>query len=83
MLVLGGLAVASLEKQRNKRSKNAEADKTSDATPYDKNCLVPALPFESDLVSPHDSMEQGQASHQNEYRPLVNMKGNSGPERRR
>lgn len=83
MLVLGGLTVASLEKQRNKRNKSTESDKTSDPSPYDKKCFVPVLPFESDLKSPRNSMEQGQASHQTEYRPLVNMKNNIGPERRR
>jgi hypothetical protein len=74
ILVLGGLTVASLDKQYKKRNKSVEIVAAPDA------CLVPALPYEDKLCN--DAMEQGQADEKNEFRPLLNLKSN-GPERRR
>lgn len=74
ILVLGGLTVASLEKQRNKRNKTVEIVAVPDAY------LVPALPYDDKVCN--DAMEQGQAAENKEFRSLLNMKSN-GPERRR
>lgn len=81
ILVLGGLTVASLDKQKNKRIKNV-ATAAVPETVSDKYS-VPALPFEEDLKS-QEAMEQGQASDKAEYKPLLNKKSsNNRPERRR
>lgn len=86
MLVLGGLAVASLEKQRNKRNKNSEAATVPDAVPdaVPDQFLVPALPYEKNDLPSQEAMEQGQTLDNTEFRPLLNIKSNNnGPERRR
>jgi hypothetical protein len=90
LLVLGGLTIASLEKQRNKR-KNKEVriilpslDGESGVT-LDANKLV-ALPFDSDAEA------KGTNGKEEDHRPLLNMdiemgrtssSNKTGPERRR
>eukprot|EP00956_Cyclotella_meneghiniana_P030795 scaffold78688_cov59-Cyclotella_meneghiniana.AAC.3 len=85
MLVLGGLTVASLEKQRNKqRNKNPGAEEDSTNSHAEK-CFVPSLPYNSNEQLYNEAMEQGQSQDETEYKPLLNGKINScnGPERRR
>ncbi|KAL3800482.1 hypothetical protein HJC23_011719 [Cyclotella cryptica] len=82
-LVLGGLTVASLEKQRHRRSKNKEVEVAMKLPSYDEKYAGPALQFHSDSNPSRGDNEQGQQTSTSEYRPFINGKNGVGPERRR
>mmetsp|Transcript_25938 Transcript_25938/g.47399 ORF Transcript_25938/g.47399 Transcript_25938/m.47399 type:complete len:147 (+) Transcript_25938:47-487(+) len=86
VLVLGGLTIASLEKQRNKRNIKIESRDGSKQLP-----LVPSLPFQ-EIRNPSDSSNGNGESRTEEQQPLINLDVELGrsstsvsnrPERRR
>ena len=90
ILVLGGLTVASLEKQRNKRNKNKRTT-FNNAPSSDGMILVPELPIIVDKIQPKD-VGNGQRDYRtSECQPLIkdvemsrsSSAVNNGPERRR
>ncbi|KAL7542462.1 hypothetical protein ACHAXR_012315 [Thalassiosira sp. AJA248-18] len=81
-LVLGGLTVASLEKQRNKRNADRKVRKTSfqkvnslednngDQLTIEQKCLVPSLPFDGPSQS-EDGIGDNGDSQTSERQPLM------------
>jgi len=87
-LVLGGLTVASLEKQRNKRKTSTQHQGTSSE---EQKILVPIIPFSSDHNQSEDHLsnvngDRGTIEHQGldvELGRSSSAVGGNGPERRR
>lgn len=97
-LVLGGLTVASLDQQRNKRNKTKNSESMNEALNGERNglnILMPDLPMNDDKNQPDDLLDYDNGERRtSESRPLIkdveigrssmaNMANSNGPERRR
>ncbi len=97
-LVLGGLTVASLDQQRNKRNKTKNSESMNEALNGERNglnILMPDLPMNDDKNQPDDLLDYDSGERRtSESRPLIkdveigrssmaNMANSNGPERRR
>ena len=96
MLVLGGLTVASLEKQRNKRKqpldRKISEESGSNKLRIDPKISVPDLPLSNSIQSEdhHSDRNDDGDNSSTERQPLINLDvelgrsgSASGPERRR
>ena len=93
MLVLGGLTVASLEKQRNKRilDRKISEESGSNKLRIDPKISVPDLPLSNSIQSEdHHSDRNDDNEDSSSRQPLINLDvelgrsgSASGPERRR
>jgi hypothetical protein len=88
LLVLGGLLVAGLEKQKNKRNKLIR--NRSDEETIDTKISVPSLPLSDSIQSEdnHNNGNNNRNSQDSERQPLMDVESGrapssgNGPERR-